>query len=616
MTVSEYIFDYLQKKGLDTVYMVSGSSSMWLTDALYKNKKLKAICCHHEQAAAMAADGYGRVRGLPGACLVTIGPGATNAITGVAQAYLDSSPMFVLSGQANSKLFQYQVETGIRQNGTQSLNLQPIVSSITKYFCVVMDPTDITSVMDEAYEAAMSGRRGPVWLDIPVDVQNKQLPEIKIETSYDDNSTDIAKKIIQKEQRRNSDILKEYSCIPNYYQIIEDIKRAEKPLILAGAGIRMAGACDELLELAEKFSVPVVTSRGGIDVVPTNCQWFVGRPGAYGDRTSHFAISQCDYLLILGSRLSTSTIGYYPQRFGEHAYKVMVDIDPLELDRDAVKIQKKYCMNVQQFLNELLEASDNTCLEKTKKEGNKNHYKWNQYLKELQIKYPIVCSDYQTQEPLNEYYVTDCLARMSPENANIIVDTGSVCNVVSQTWKVKKGQKYLISGGLSSMGFWATSIGAYESGKALLAITGDGSAQMNIQEFATLKTNNIPLKLFIYQNHGYMLIRHNQHNYMNDRFLGVGTDSGVETPNFVKVAQAYGLKAYRIERLEELEDTLAEVIASKEPTICEIICKEFAPIIPRIASKVMEDGSLKAAEFDDLYPFLSGDEYRNALYKG
>ncbi len=609
MTVSEFIFDYLQKKGLETVYMVSGSSAMWLTDALYKNKKLRAICCHHEQAAAMAADGYGRVHGKPGACLVTIGPGATNAITGVAQAYLDSSPMFILSGQANSKLYQYQVETGIRQNGTQSLDLKPIVSSITKYFCVVMEPDEIVSVMDTAYEASISGRMGPVWIDVPVDVQNRQLSDEIMKVIH----TDSSKESIDK---RIYDAAKKYSNIPDYQQIIESLWKSEKPLILAGAGVKMAGACNELLGLADRLCIPVVTSRGGIDVIPTDCELYVGRPGAYGDRPSHFAVSQCDYLLILGSRLSTSTIGYYPQRFAEHAYKIMVDIDPLELDRDAVMIQEKYCMNVQDFLKELLKVPNSLNLEKQEAEIGQRHYKWKQYLKKLQIKYPIVNADYKKEEPLNEYFVTDCLTRLAPENTNIIVDTGSVCNIVSQSWKVKKGQNYLISGGLSSMGFWATAIGAYEAGKALFAITGDGSAQMNIQELATLKTNNIPLKLFIYQNHGYMLIRHNQHNYMNDRFLGVGTDSGVETPDFVKVAQAYGLKAYKIEKEKELETILPEVIASKEPVVCEIICQEFAPIIPRIASKVMPDGSLKAAEFDDLCPFLLEDEYEKSLYMG
>ena len=222
----------------------------------------------------------------------------------------------------------------------------------------------------------------------------------------------------------------------------------------------------------------------------------------------------------------------------------------------------------------------------------------------MKEKYPNVKAEYQKEIPLNEYWVTKKLSDLVRKDANIIVDTGSVCNIVSQSWNLKAGQRYLISGGLSCMGFWATAIGAKQEGKQLIAITGDGSAQMNIQELATLSYNKIPLKLFIYNNDGYMLIRHNQHNYMNDRFLGVGPDSGLQTPDFCRVAIAYGIKAIKITEEQELDSKITEVLNAEEPVVCEIMVQEFAPIIPRIASKVMPDGSLKAAEFDDLYPFL------------
>lgn len=574
MTVSEYIFNFIYEKGCDTVFMVSGSSAMWLTDALYRNRNMAAICCHHEQAAAMAADGYGRVNNIPGCCLVTIGPGATNAITGVAQAYLDSSPMFVLSGQANSRLLDYEVKTGIRQHGTQSLNLEPIVSPITKYFAAVMKPKDIRMHMEKAYYFAMHGRKGPVWIDVPVDIQNKQVPE---------------------EMEGFSTVNKEYSNI-DYNDIVQVIMKAEKPLILAGYGVRSGQAVDELKALSRKIQAPVVTSRGGIDVIDSANEWFVGRPGAYGDRSSHFAIQQCDLLLILGSRLSVSTIGYYPQRLAEKAFKIMVDIDEKELAKEDVPVDYKYHVDVKVFISQLLEKLPETVLEK--------RAEWKMHCQDMRSKYPNVKEEYQKETPLNEYWVTRKLSEKADKYANIIVDTGSVCNIVSQSWNLKGGQRYLISGGLSCMGFWATAIGAYQKGKQLIAITGDGSAQMNIQELATLKYNQIPVKLFIYNNNGYMLIKHNQHNYMNDRFLGVGPDSGLQTPNFCKVAGAYGVRAIKITEEAELEGRINEVLGAAEPVICEIMVQEFAPIIPRIASKVMPDGSLKAAEFDDLYPFL------------
>lgn len=575
MTVSEYIFNFLYEKGCNTVYMVSGSSAMWLTDALCRNRDMTAICCHHEQAAAMAADGYGRVHSdVPGCCLVTIGPGATNAITGVAQAYLDSSPMFVISGQANSRLLDYEMKTGIRQHGTQSLNLEPIVSPITKYFAAVMKPEDIRMHMEKAYYMAMNGRKGPVWIDIPVDIQNKQIPEKMAGYS-----------IIEK---KADDI--------DYEEIVQIINKAEKPLILAGFGVRSGQAVGELKELSAKIQAPVVVSRGGIDVMPSDSEWFVGRPGAYGDRASHFAVQQCDLLLILGSRLSVSTIGYYPQRLAEKAIKIMVDIDEKELAKEDVPVDYKYHIDVKKFISELLETLPQKALKKSDD--------WKVHCQNMRQQYPNVKAEYQKESPLNEYWVTKKLSEKAKENANIVVDTGSVCNIVSQSWILKEGQRYLISGGLSCMGFWATSIGAFQKDRQLIAITGDGSAQMNIQELATLNYNKIPVKLFIYNNNGYMLIRHNQHNYMNDRFLGVGPDSGLQTPDFCKVAVAYGVKAVRITEEAELESKIEEVLDAEEPVVCEIMVQEFAPIIPRIASKVMPDGSLKAAEFDDLYPFL------------
>lgn len=574
MTVSEYIFDFLQKRGCDTVYMVSGSSAMWLTDALKRNEALKAVCCHHEQAAAMAADCYGRIRGLPGVCLATIGPGATNAITGVAGAFVDSSPLFVLTGQANSRLIRYEMDTGIRQHGTQSLNLEPIVSPMVNYFACVLEPADIRRVMEQAWHEAMGGRMGPVWIDVPVDVQNKQIPDemeefhTPVQASEDMDLSSVAR----------------------------GLAGAEKPLILAGGGVRSAGAAVLLNRLCQMLQIPVVTSRGGIDVIASDSPYFVGRPGSYGDRASHFAVQQCDYLLILGSRLSISTTGYYPQRFGQNAYKVMVDIDQKELDKPDVPVDKKLSLDTKTFLEKLLGCC--TSLEPV------DHSPWLAHCQKMRQQYPNVLPGYAKERPLNSYHVSRLLSQCAPANCDIVVDTGSVCNIVSQSWELKDGQRYLISGGLSAMGFWAGSIGAVRKGRQVLALSGDGSVQMNVQEFATLRYNHLPIKLFVFQNSGYMLIRHNQHNYMDDRFLGVGPDSGLETPDFCKVATAYGLDNCELTADDDLEAAFQEILAKDGPFVCQLRVQEFGEIVPKIASRVMPDGSLKAAEFDDLYPFL------------
>lgn len=583
MTVSEYIFDFLEKKGVKNVFMVSGSSAMWLTDALKRNDKLKAICCHHEQAAAMSADGCGRVQeNVPGVCLVTIGPGATNAITGVAEAFVDSSPIFVISGQASSRILDYQIKSGIRQKGTQSLNLEPLVSSITKYFAAVMTPESIRYHMEKAYSCAMSGRKGPVWLDIPIDIQNKQIPEVMEGFTLTENDVTLSKYI-------------------DVSQTLSELRKAKKPLVLAGYGVRAAACTEKLLAFCEMQNIPIVTSRGGIDVVDTANRLFVGRPGSYGDRASHFAIQESDFIFILGSRLSVSTIGYYPERFGKNAYKVMVDIDNKELEKGDVPVNENYNCNVSDFLDKLVEKSDNGYDKEARTE-------WINHCSDMRLKYPVVQEEYRSSSVINSYYFTERLSLQAPDFTDVIVDTGSVCNIVSQTWKVKKNQRYIISGGLSCMGFWASAIGNASLGRNAIALSGDGSVQMNIQDFATIKYYNLPLKLFVYNNNGYMLIRHNQHNYMNDRFLGVGPDSGVQTPDFCKVAAAYGLKSVKISNKEEIDDKLSEVFSYDGPVVCEVIVEEFGIIAPRIASRVMPDGSLKAAEFDDLWPFLEDEK--------
>lgn len=581
MTVAEYMFEFIQKKGCTTVYMVSGSSSMWLTDALKRNEHLNAVCCHHEQAAAMAADGYGRVNQIPGVCLVTIGPGATNTITGVAQAFLDSSPIFVFSGQANSRLLQYEEETGIRQLGTQSLNLRPIVSSITKYFAAVMRPETIRYHMERAYYEATNGRKGPVWIDVPVNIQNSRLPDSM--EGFEPEKRDL---------QTQDDMMCD--------KVAELIQNSKRPLILAGYGVRSAGVMPELEEISRKAGIPIVTSRGGIDVVESDNPLYVGRPGAYGDRASHFAIRYCDLLLVLGSRLSTSTIGYYPQRLAPDAVKVMVDIDRMELEKGEVPIDYMVCGELRPFVEGMLQELGDREIP--------GHKEWIQYCVSMKKKYPVVEQKYKEEKPVNAYWFTQELSDLADENANIIVDTGSVCNIVSQSWHVRKGQRYLISGGLSCMGFWATSIGTCQKGRQVIALSGDGSVQMNIQELATLQYNRLPVKLFVYNNNGYMLIRHNQHNYMEDRFLGVGPDSGVQTPDFVKVASAYGMKTFKITQTGEIREKIREVLAYQGPVLCEVKVQEFAPILPRIASKVMPDGSLKAAEFEDLFPFLDAAE--------
>lgn len=574
MTVSEFIFDFIQKKETEKVFMVSGSSAMWLTDALCRNERLEAICNNHEQASVMCADLYARTTDKWGAALVTVGPGAMNAITGVAQAYTDSSALIVISGQASSKLIKYEMETGIRQHGTQSVDLSGIVSPITKYFAVVLNPEDIRYHMEKAYYEAMSGRKGPVWIDVPVDIQNKQVPdEMKgFEPCYK---------------------LESYVMDYNIQKIFLD---AQKPLIIAGGGADR----QSIEKLSHSLNIPVVTSRMGIDSISSEDEYYVGRPGSNGQRAAHFAIQQCDLLIVLGCRLSVSTIGYYPDRLAPNARKIQIDIDEKELAKQDVPIDCKINCSVDMFVNEALKLPRIEC------------DKWVGYCNMLKKTYPVYNDRYELCNPLNSYYFTKLLSDNAPENAVVVVDTGSVCNVASQIWEIKNKQKYLISGGLSCMGFWAGALGCESN--SIIALAGDGSVSMNIQEFATLSYNDIPVKLFVYNNYGYMLIRHNQHNYMNDRFLGVGPDSGVKGLDFCKIARAYDLNYIRITKDDDVCEKIREVLAARGPIVCEVILEQFGPMEPRISSRVMPDGTLKAAEYDDLAPFLE-EKYKPEIYE-
>lgn len=586
LTVSEYIYDFLSNKAVNTVFMVSGSSAMWLVDALARETRYKVICNNHEQASAMSAEVYARMTGNPAICLVTVGPGATNSITGVAGAYMDSAPMIVLSGQASTGMLKLTQSAGVRQMGTQSLSLDEMVRPITKYFAAVMNEADIKYHLERAYHEATTGRPGPVWLDIPVDIQNKQIPE-----------------------HMNGfipDKLPEQDFV-DLKSVSKWLSNAKRPLFLAGQGVRLSGAVDKLIQFVEKHQIPVITSRLGIDVIPTEHSLYVGRPGAYGDRPSHYAIQNCDVLLCIGSRTAVSCVGYNGKAIASNAKKIVVDIDKAEAYKDYIPMDAHFVCDAGLFLDKL-----NAEL-KTPLDTNQ----WIERCCAWRDKYSIIQPEYREETPINSYYAIERFSNAAPDNAAVIVDTGTVCNVASQTWRIKDNQRYIISGGFSCMGYWAGAIGAAASGtNTVIALTGDGSFQMNVQELATIAYNKLPIKLFVFENGGYLLIRLNQHNYMNDRYLGVGPDSGVGLPNIAAVASAYGLKTVEISYPGEFDTKLCEVYACPGPVVCVVHTKCFQEMAPRMASKVMPDGSLKASDYEDLCPFLPDDEHKGNMNNG
>ncbi|MGA2418242.1 MAG: thiamine pyrophosphate-binding protein, partial [Candidatus Staskawiczbacteria bacterium] len=538
MKVADFIFKFLSEKGVENVFMISGGQAMFLVDALYQNKdKIKTICMHHEQAAGMAADAYGRLTGKLGVALVTAGPAAINIINGVVGGWTDSSPMMVISGQSALSFVQYQQASKIRQHGVQGINIKPLVESFTKYFVTVDDPAKILYYMQKAYYFATNGRPGPVWIDVPLDIQKMEVPQ------------HLTEEFTPPENISNGELFNQQ--ISQTLQLISDSKR---PIFIVGQGVRIAQAVDELNKTVALLDTPVLTSRLGIDIMSSDDRLYVGRPGGYGERSANFAIQNADLIIAAGCRLASALVGFDPQDFGRNAKKIVVDIDNKELEKPGIKIDLKINSDTKIFLKELLKRIPEI--------KNKNHKDWVEMCNDWKKRYPVVSDSYRDEKPVNSYYFTDKLSEAAQKDDVILLDTGSCFHVVCQTWKIKKGQRFLTTGGISTMGYWPAGIGACVANnkKRTIVITGDGSLQMNIQEFATIKHNNLPIKVFIFNNNGYLLIRHTQTNFMEGRLFGEGPETGVWCPDSLKIAQAYGIKGVRIDSVDNIEEKIKEVL--------------------------------------------------------
>jgi len=586
MTVSDYIFKFLSSKGVNTIFIITGGQAMFLNDAVFRNKKLNYICGHHEQALGMSADAYGRITGKLGVTLVTAGPAAINIMNGVVGGWVDSAPMMVISGQSALSYVQYQQKTKIRQFGIQGINIKPMVEKVTKYFVTVDDPSLIQYYMQKAYYLALNGRPGPVWIEVPLDIQRMEVPE-KLLKEYVFEEENIEDSLSEKVK-----------------EALEAISKAKRPIFFVGQGIRLAHAFDEFNKTVKKLQMPVITSRLGIDLIESDNKLYVGRPGNYGERAAHFAIQNSDLIFVVGSRLSTSTVGHNSKDFGKNAKKIVVDIDIEELEKPGIDISLKIHSDIKLFLQELLKQSV--------KYKFPNYKKWVERCNFWKNKYPVVLPEYKKEKPINSYYFTEELSRLASDKDMILVDTGSCFHVACQTWKIKKNQRFLTTGGISSMGYWVGGIGACIANNRgnTIVITGDGSLQFNIQEFATIKYNNLPIKVFIYNNNGYLLIRHTQKNFMEGRLMGESTKNGVWCPDSLKIAEAYGIKGVRINSVDEIDEKVKEVLDYKGPVICDVMTPEWQLLIPRTASEKRPDGVLVAKPYEDMFPFLDRQEFK------
>ena len=590
MTLADFIIDFLAKKGVDTIFMVTGGQAMYLNDAVYRNKKIKSIYTHHEQAASMAAEGYSRIKRMPGVVMVTAGPGSINALNGVVGGWVDSSPMIIISGQSNSSVAKYMEDNPIRQYGTQGINIESHAHAATKYFKTIDDPEKILYCMEEAYYNATTGRTGPAWINVPLDLQRKEL-DIKRLKHFK-----IPKKTVNKK-----------AIGVDVEKIIRLLAVSKRPLLIIGQGIRISHAENDLEKFINKVKPVVMTTRLGIDLIDSSNFLFNGRPGLYGDRYANINVQNADLILIMGARMDTGIVGYDPDTWGRNANIVDVDIDKEELKKPGIRIDIKINADISIFLP----ALNN----KIKNKKFPDYSGWVKFSNKLKIKYPPVLPEYKSERLVNSYYLIKRLSDFAGKDDMILIDTSSPFHVACQAWEIKLGQRLLTTGGISTMGYWPAGIGVALSNpkKRTIVITGDGCLQMNLQELATVKRNKIPIKLFIFNNNGYLLIRHTQKSHFEGRLMGESPKTGLFIPDSVKLAEVYGIKAVRINNTRELDKKIIEVLNFPGPVICDVMTPEWQLIIPRIMSKKTPDGRMVSRPYEDLFPFLSEKELRSNL---
>ena len=591
MKLADYVMSFLAEKGVKTVFMLPGGGCMHLVDSLGRNKDLDYVCCLHEQAAAIAAESYAQHTNNIGAALVTTGPGGTNTITGVSAAWIDSTPVIFISGQV--KRSDLMGSSGVRQMGPQEVNIVPIIQSITKYATTVTEPQKIKSILEEAYYLATTGRKGPVWIDIPLDVQ---ATEIDVDT--------LVEFVVPKEDN----ILDE--------ELINKIKvsleKAKRPLILAGNGIKLAGASEVLEKLVKQLNIPFLLTWKSIDMVDYDNDNYFGCPGGMGHRYANFILQNCDCLLILGSRLDCSLTAFNHENFAPRARKIMVDIDETEINKMKMPLEVKIVADVKAVLLELTKQEYN--IASAEKED------WLKYCHTMKNKYPVVLPEYcQEQEYINTYLFVEELCKQLDENDVIVPESsGGAGEITYQALKVKKGQKIKNAAGLGSMGFglpYALGACIANDKKRTILINGDGAFQLNIQELATIVQQNLPIKIFIWNNSGYASIMGTQRNFFKGNYVASNNESKLYLPDIVAVAKAYGLKTFKLNAVSEIEETIKNVLNTEGTVLCEVKVSPTQITSPRVQAMKLPNGNMISKPLEDMWPYLPEDEVKGNMIK-
>jgi len=589
--VSDFVANFLAEHNdtAKTVFMVSGGGNMHLIDSLGKNEKLDYVCNHNEQACTYSSEGYARASDKIGIAYVTTGPGGTNAITGVYSAWVDSIPTLTISGQVKFETtIASQPELKLRQLGDQEVNIIDLVKPITKYAVMISDKNTIKYHLQKAVYEAKNGRPGPVWLDIPLDIQGSIVDEDELlEFKIPIQETHDAK----------------------INEVIEALKKAKRPVIVAGNGITLAGANDIFLNLIEELKVPVIGTFARYDIVKNDHELFFGRFGTVGHRMANFTVQNSDLIIVIGARLNVRAISYNWEFFGREALKVMVDIDEAELNKHTLNIDLKIKCDAKYFIEELTKNIS--------KLDNKVYTNWLEKCITYKNQYPTIVSErLKVNDVVDSYGFFDSISDISDDDNIYVFGNGTACVSSYQSLRLYKNQKVIVNSGCAAMGYdLPAAIGACyaNKGKQIICVTGEGSLQMNIQEFQTIIHNQLPIKIFVLNNGGYISIRNTQNGFFKGNKVGADKESGVSFPDTIKLANVYGFKTFKIENQENLHNDLSKVLSQNGPVVCEVILSQEEKMQPKLSSEIKPDGKMISKPLEDMFPFLDRDEFKKNM---
>ena len=583
--VSDFIARYLaeNEETAKDIFMVSGGGNMHIIDSIGKEKRLNYVCNHHEQACAIAAEGYARVSNKIGVAIVTTGPGGTNAITGVLGAWTDSMPILIISGQVKFvTTISSQPELQLRQLGDQEINIVDIVKPITKSAEIVIDKSKIKYHLQKSVYLAKSGRPGPVWLDIPLDIQGALVDEADLESFIPESIPQYDNKITQ---------------------VIEALNKAERPVIIAGNGITLSNANNDFLALIEKLKIPVIATFARCDILKEDNPFYFGRFGTIGHRAANFVVQNSDLIIAIGARLNIRAISYNWEYFARAAKIIAVDIDNNELNKHTLKIDIKILADAKGFINELSAA-----------QFNLNHTQWLEQCNKYKEKYPTLTeSRKKIADYVDSYFFCDILSKLTDAEMIYVFGNGTASVSAYQCLKLYGQQRALMNSGTASMGYdLPAAIGACyaHNKKDVICITGDGSLQMNIQELQTIIHYQLPIKIFVLNNDGYVSIRNTQNNIFAGHLVGADKTSGVSCPDTLKIAQAYGFKTFKITSQKNLAEDLQRILNHPGALVCEVMLNPAEKMEPKLSSELKPDGTIVSKPLEDMFPFLPREEFK------